>query len=323
MQTGINRKDPSTLHNKNFPRSYSVGIVKEPTSGFGHSRFAMECRKSCFDVFESYYSSTIVNTTIGNESGKQSLVCSFDGGTLYRNYTLKEYGLQKTKTSETAWPHVDINPHTVKGLPLQKDFPIIQGVLLLTDSNEQTGGFVCVDKSHKNVEEVWKHTKQSLNAKGQLTKTGNYLPLDMEQKWCQDFVYKSKNLVRIASKAGDLLLFNSSTTHYTIPPQVTPTTKEPFIRIGCYVCFYPRLYIYHHIFSKKNKEDKVEVDKVHEPYIDKRQNFIKNGWLSNHWPLMQYMEKARQTYPRAKTSLPIQSCALPYNVLMRDYFYIL
>ena len=97
-----------------------------------------------------------------------------------------------------------------------------QGIMTLTDADANGGGFVCVPRTHKI------HRKY-FEDKGKVDHKDNWYLFSeqekMEEPLCND--------IKINTKAGDFILFDSRTFHCN----AKPTTET--LRVCTYICMLP------------------------------------------------------------------------------------
>ena len=211
--TGITRNNTFSHQNANWPGIFSMGIVKDNTSGLAHSRFAWKCRAAARPVFEQIW-------------GTDDLITAFDGVGLFRDWGKRELKTSKTKR---LWPHVD------QGNNIGSHFHCIQGFLNLLPADEYTGGFVVARRSHlHHAELMQKQTKNS----------ANYLPMDFSSPQIQAFMHKFP-LEFVRATAGSIVLWDSrlvhSNTHAVKNKPRAPDPRTPnLLRAVAYVTLMPK-----------------------------------------------------------------------------------
>ena len=120
LSEGRLKKDDISTHtlSKNYPPNLHGGMIQY----IGHSQPQWELRKLCKPIFQTLWNAEKVKTSFDG-------FCFMNGRRNYR------------KDEMNSFLHVDQSP--------TKDFLwSYQGVMTLTDSGEDQGGFVVVPKSH-------------------------------------------------------------------------------------------------------------------------------------------------------------------------------
>lgn len=123
-----------------------------------------------------------------------------------------------------------------------------QGVLNLTDSKENQGGFVVVPRSHR-------HHRQYFEDKGMLDFKKDWFLVPEEDKQNEPF----SNCMKVNTMAGDFILWDSRTFHCNTVP------REKNLRVCTYICMLPEDHI-----PQKTKV--------------LRELAVKNRRVSNHHP---------------------------------------
>ena len=95
--------------------------------------------------------------------------------------------------------------------------------MTLTNAGEKGGGFVCVPGSHKYHHKYFKN-------KDLLAMKDNWYVIPEEEKQKEPLT----NTLKVNSKAGDFILFDSRTFHCNTVP-----TDKKSLRICTYVCMLP------------------------------------------------------------------------------------
>jgi len=140
------------------------------------------------------------------------LLVSFDGINLTPPF----------KSPDTRkWPHVDQSP---KRLGLH----CVQGILNFNPNGLEDGGLTILRGSHSFVEEFFK-THEVTNM-GSWGPEDFYLFDDEQAKW---FAEKGCEAIKVCVAPGDLILWDSRTVHYNVPPQ------GEIVRALLYVCLTP------------------------------------------------------------------------------------
>lgn len=208
LGTGIDTSNYATMDVKNRPGIASVGIFKDPDSGFGQSKSVWEARRICADIFRQKLNAVKVST-------------SYDGACLWPNWAkFKSAKDKKRNKTKSSWWHVD--------QCLFKSQFCLQGMLLLTDATISTGGFYVVPGSHKIHEQVLTET-------GNHNKKENFIPLPPPSEIkCVDAQEKF-----VEAKAGDLILWNSKLMHTSKPGVGTSEHDPDCLRKAIYISMVP------------------------------------------------------------------------------------
>ncbi len=171
----------------------------------GHQDFMWDVRKACKGIFSQIYRT-------------QDLVTSFDGGSL-------TYPIQ-TQTYK-PWFHHD-QPRTMK------DFLCVQGVVCLTDSGPNDGGFAFMQPREHSVTTFFdvyikRHPSHGIMW-GKVDLTDNILINVPVRKVC--------------ARAGDVILFDSRLIHANVPSRGN-------YRMCTYVSYQPRSRVSAEIAAKR------------------------------------------------------------------------
>ena len=116
----VDRNDPTTWTNQNWPASVEGGILPYFGSGQSSASWYVRSLLAVRQTFEEFWSTS-------------DLVTSFDAFVIWRN----------SVPTERGWFHIDQCPLT------KPNFANVQGLVNLIDSSESTGGNVLVRGSHK------------------------------------------------------------------------------------------------------------------------------------------------------------------------------
>ncbi|KAG4421167.1 hypothetical protein IFR04_005687 [Cadophora malorum] len=196
---GYNRSDKSTWKPENLPANMKGGMYHD--YAVAHESFNWEARMEpgVLDVF-----SQIWNT--------EELLVSFDGINL----------TPPIKNPDTAkWPHIDQSPNRL-GLEC------IQGILNFNPNGPEDGGLTVLRGSHTVVPEFFKTHK--VTNMGSWGFEDFYMFDDEQQEW---FAEKGCETVKVCVGPGDLILWDSRTVHYNVPP------RGEIVRALLYVCLTP------------------------------------------------------------------------------------
>lgn len=207
LNTGADLRDASTLVKSNLPGVASVGIFKDPSSGWAHSEPAYEARRLTKPYFSQIYDTEDLHT-------------SFDGASLFPNWSLP--GLEKSKTN-SSWLHID------QGSTLKNE-RCVQGMLNLLPSDSTTGGLVVCEKTHLCHEELL-----SLHS----NKKTNYLKMDFNNVRVKEIV-KTSGISMVCAPRNSLILWDSRLIHSNHHALETPVSRCPVLRMNNYVCMMPK-----------------------------------------------------------------------------------
>jgi hypothetical protein len=265
LNTGIAPDLQTEPTNAQLPGLFSKGISKDPASGLQHSPSSWMVREAAEQTFAALY-------------GEENLVTSFDGMTYFRH--LPKY------TTDTPWWHVDSNGSEC-----------VQGLALLTDTTEYTGGLIVVPGSHRRLQE----TLADIVDSGKSVK-GNYLPLDWTRPALRAMFAECGGARIVTAPKGSITLWDSRLIHSNTCRLRQPTEEEKktmdggFSRLGFYVCMLPR-----------------------DPaWAEHRRGIVSNGYLTNHWPGLE-MRAQHLIFPRSIHAMPLTSVALSHEEILARY----
>lgn len=204
--TGMQRNDPSTWDDAHFCKVGSImsGILN--AQGVGQSDFLWYLRLL-----------PRVKASFQHIFGESDLICSFDGGNVYRPWHAP--GTSPYCKTQGAWYHVD-QGRTLRGRCA------VQGLVALTDATAETGGFCVIPDSQKHHDRLIEESK--------LKKDVNFIQVR------PDFdILKEKQILPLC-RAGDLVLWDSRTIHCNTPSLVPPQLPtDRLLRAVGYVCMVP------------------------------------------------------------------------------------
>ena len=238
----LDRNDVSTqILSKNYPPVLHGGMIQY----IGHTRMQWELRKTCKPLFQRLWKADNVKTSFDG-------FCFMNG---HRNYK---------KVENNSFLHSDQSP--------TKDFIwSYQGIMCLTDADENGGGYVCVPKSHLYHQKYFKK-------KGLANHKGNWYVVPEEDK----VQLPLSGDVKINTKAGDFILFDSRTFHCN----TKPTTKT--LRVCTYICMLPADRVPEKVMENRMKAIKEKRTCCHHPgdgfkmfpkyprYLNDAENFKNN-----------------------------------------------
>ncbi|KAK4561074.1 hypothetical protein LTR86_005029 [Recurvomyces mirabilis] len=199
---GFKRDDPATVLEKHLPIMNEKGMIL----GYGaqHEQFCWDIRSEP-GVVHAF--TTIYDT--------DDLMVSFDSMNM-------QWPNRKDAQPNTPWPHQDQHPETW-------NFRCMQGLVNVFPNGSNDGGLIVCKGAHKLTEEfhnefrdevdkVWSWTPEWYG----FTKSG--------MEWLEK---KGLEWVKPCAEPGDLILWDSRTPHYNLPP----TGESP--RFCTYVCMGP------------------------------------------------------------------------------------
>lgn len=221
MNKFLKRNDSSTWKKGNEPHN-SHGVIRH---SFGHTKLQWDIREQVHGIFADIY-------------GTDKLSCSFDGGGVM-------FPTEQDKFKE--WFHTDY-PRSLARLNNRLDSNktpySIQGIFYLTDSMDiNSGGFICIDKSHLLYDAY--HNKYRVNGIA-----GSGININ-------DKLIKSKKWLKINVPAGSILLFDSRLMHCNITPTIG-------YRMVLYIAMAPTSWV--------PKQDQV-----------KRKKYQEENRMTTHW----------------------------------------
>ena len=236
---GMKRDDPSTWGGSFFQvGTPATGIMHAKGVGHAEHSWYVRSRTRVIAAFAHIWgidSSSSSSSSGGGGGGggpENELLCSFDGGNVFRPWHHPFFeGSQVGKSTRTSliplswktrggWFHLD------QGRTKPDKMVCVQGVVTLFDANETTGGLTVIPGSHKHFKDVISDFA---------TGDGDFVPLPPSVP----ILNLPKRLVR--ARAGDLLLWDSRTLHCN-SPAVSPPTADPaeLLRAVSYVCMTPK-----------------------------------------------------------------------------------
>ncbi|EKX51841.1 hypothetical protein GUITHDRAFT_134183 [Guillardia theta CCMP2712] len=199
----VDRADPDTWHNGNWPRCVEGGII--PFCGAGQSRCAWYVRShhKIREVFAGLWQT-------------EDLVVSFDGLLLWRDW--RTLNRMEYRTEE-GWFHIDQNPRK------KQDFCCVQGLVNLLPNSGYIEGNVLVAGSHLSFPHHFlQHTDEDLR-----TFYLSRLDQVQDEDWLEVHPKDSllhNNVICCHLDAGDLLLWDSRVVHCSYPSAIGATREE-------------------------------------------------------------------------------------------------
>lgn len=208
----FSRNDRSTWTSMNIPPNQH-GVFK---NWLGHTSWQWEIREKCLPIFQRIWR-------------EEDLLCSFDGGC---------YLYPRSRDSEfSSVMHCDQGRFSY-------DFISIQGAFNMIDSEEDDGGLIVMNESHKIFQKYLDRHRSDGYA---------FYSIDME-----DELVKDLQTVKVCAPAGHLLLWDARVFHCNIFP------RDERERMVVYVSMMPR----------RGTDDKT---------IIRRIKAYEEGKMTNHW----------------------------------------
>uniref|UniRef100_A0A7S1ZH69 Phytanoyl-CoA dioxygenase n=1 Tax=Ditylum brightwellii TaxID=49249 RepID=A0A7S1ZH69_9STRA len=253
--TGVRRENIDTWHDyddegrRRWMGSPSTGIISG--MGVGQAPFMWRVRSlpGVTNAFAAIW-----------DVGQEDLLVSFDGANVFRPW---QY--DNDWKTRGGWYHIDQNAFN----PGKEGKCCVQGFVLLTDANEETGSLVVVPGSHKHFREVSERNTRGQRHQGTL--------MDFVQLAKDDEVLETCGGARlVCARAGDLVLWDSRTVHCNSPAltegnKSSSSSLKPsqcnwdLIRMVAYVCMTPSSWA---------------TDDV----LEKRWDAYVNNLTTTHWP---------------------------------------
>lgn len=214
---------------KDVPESWSYDKVIPSTNGvfkalIGHEKFIWDVRVNTLKVFQR----------IWNLYGPRDLVTSFDGGSFL---------IPTKKESFQTWLHFDQHRS-------RRGFDCVQGVMTLTDSFEEDGGFcfLCPNSGeYGSVEKFFQKFMDDHQSCGLV-----WGKVDMT-----DPILRGQKIKKLCVPKNSLILFDSRLLHANVPSRRNP-------RLAIYTSFQPR-------------------SGVNEETAAKRRKALENHQMTGHW----------------------------------------
>jgi len=183
----------------------------------GHSQLQWDLREKCSELFAKLW-----------ETNQKSLATSFDGFCFMNG----ERNFQKQEVN--SFLHSDQSPR-------RNMLWSYQGLISLTENDDESGGFVCIPKTHlihnKFFKENFNESDRRFN--------GDWILFTKDEKEKYDKMLGSSCCYKINVKAGDFILWDSRTFHCN----TVPTKKV--IRACCYICMLPKSKVPDNIKEKR------------------------------------------------------------------------
>ncbi len=166
------------------------------------------------------------------------MIASFNSLNIFRPHGVR----QEWRTTSDPWYHID-NPKPDVGVPLDRQQYGFNGALNLIDVSSETGGFVCVPKSHL----MFGEGSCDRDSKcGYLTLDAftNYIKSDANER-TGNTRHTQPILVCTSGQRGCLILFDPRLVHCStssiVPDEVNERAKRfELLRLSTFICMVPR-----------------------------------------------------------------------------------
>lgn len=288
---------------ENNRSSWSLDLVPPNTRGIfknyiGHQEWIWKARESCHSIFANIWGTKDLLCSFDGASvifpEKQSIVTplipqgipssgllnlgssSPSTGSLYGivpsipQTTTSVNAPTKFKNSPGTFSNVSSNINTFKNWfhydqgRFSHDLCSIQGIVHLTDSMDDDGGFCFIENSHK-LHKAYSDSHPSWGYKWEV--------IDVDDK-----VFEGCRLIKPRVKAGELFLFDSRLAHCFIP------SRSNNHRMVIYVCMMPRS-------GATPKE------------IEKRQKLYVENSMTGHWCYGPWFDKTDAPYTPGRAQI--------------------
>eukprot|EP01103_Thecamoeba_quadrilineata_P021571 TRINITY_DN9959_c0_g1_i1.p1 TRINITY_DN9959_c0_g1~~TRINITY_DN9959_c0_g1_i1.p1 ORF type:complete len:428 (+),score=84.85 TRINITY_DN9959_c0_g1_i1:53-1336(+) len=200
----------------------------------------------------------------------KELIVSYDGFCVHRPFQFNP----SWRTRAGNWFHFDQNGC------IKPNRTCVQGLVNYFEAGPDDGGLVVVPGSHKIFREWYRRRKSDLERKGEFILVSDFE--DPNSIWNNEIKREGLQPIKVCSRAGDLVLWDSRTIHcnapakitYSIPIEVPKDQDHSLLlrRLVCYVCMTP---------AKRLEE--VEQRTGSDIFQQRRQAY-RLGFTSTHWP---------------------------------------
>lgn len=188
----------------------------------GHSQLQWDLRKRCKPIFARLWKTNHLKTSFDG-------FCFMNG---VRNYKPRE---------DNSFMHCD-------QAPSRNGVWSYQGLVSLTDSGPDCGGFVAVPKTHL-------YHNEFFTKKGLLGRKEDWYLMEEKDKFDLPF----KNYVKLDTEKGDFILWDSRTFHCNTVPKI------PVLRACVYICMLPTERIPDAVLKKRKKAAEDHRTSTHHP----------------------------------------------------------
>jgi hypothetical protein len=242
---GMVRRDPSTWCNHFYAvGNPSTGIMHAKGVGHANHSWFVRSRARVVQAFQTLW-------------GDDDLLCSFDGGNVFRPWhcTAAEMDAAAGAAAAAAaaapkrvsrymqddpanwktrggWFHLD------QGRCKPNERVCVQGLVTLFDASAATGGLTVVDASHRDFARV---------VAEYATSDGDFVALPPNAP-----IVATGERRLVAARAGDLLLWDSRTLHCNSPAVLPPSApSDELLRAVSYVCMTPRRFASEEVLAQR------------------------------------------------------------------------
>jgi ectoine hydroxylase-related dioxygenase (phytanoyl-CoA dioxygenase family) len=287
---------PATVAGLPGIKGSTFGLITATKSGICNSRYNLDLKQASKSVFQKIYATT-------------DLRCSFDSINVLPN----KHKLCMKKSAKPLSLHID---RDIVDLETKSDGPnVYQSILLLTDSDETTGGLVVVPKSHKRLPTFMTDGKTyTTSKKGKQSFVNQFTLLNTTNTVVANALVKTPP-VRLHTPAGSIVVFSNDLVHGNVPAVDPTVNTNDYLRLGTYVSFVPR----------RALTDPVEVTTR---LI--RSQYVTRGSVGNHWsevatvhpvdaPMSYPMKRPTHGIPQSKTAVCVRLSA---STMLTDYDFI-
>lgn len=232
LGSGIDRTNPSTWKDSNWPGDFKSGITGTSGANQQPSLWFLRGHPGVQEVFSTIWS---VETS--------ELITSMDTILLWR------HGGQQAQTSPASGLnlHIDQNPFKKRGLHC------VQGMIPFLEVTKDIGGLQLVPRSHR--EEIQEQIRKENPLK----------------RFSQDFVKVSDKkyqpgAIVVEAKAGDLILWDSRVIHGSKVGPAVLETGEGLARCTGLVCMTPRAKASEDVLQRRERAFQTGVGFTHWPH---------------------------------------------------------
>ncbi|TLS26896.1 hypothetical protein PpBr36_05015 [Pyricularia pennisetigena] len=199
---GYDRNDPSTVHPDKLPVINEKGMLLN--YGAPHEDFvwAIRSEPGVIKAFEQVYAT-------------EDLLVSFDA----INYG---FANRENLPANKPWPHQDQDPE-------KPGFRCLQGLVNLHPNGPDDGGLIVCKGGHLMSERFHEAMKDEERIPAWTKEWYGFTEAGM--KWLAD---NGGEWVKPSAEPGDLLVWDSRTPHFNVPP-----SRESVDRLAVYTCFMP------------------------------------------------------------------------------------
>ena len=235
LGSGIERSDPGTWTDSNWPGDFQSGITVQCGSNQQPSLWSIRAHPGVQQVFSTIWSVP-----------PQDLIASLDGMLVWRH-----------KAPCSASPAGGLNLHVDQD-PFTKTGPqCVQGMIPFLDVTKDIGGLKLVPRSHSD--EMQEQIRKEYLARKPTLPKGDFVKVD-------DAKYDPEAIV-VEAKAGDLILWDSRVIHGS---RVGPATLQPgdggLARCTGLVCMTPRVWASQEVLRERERGFQAGTGFTHWPH---------------------------------------------------------